>query len=120
MKRNLTWEQITDLEPRLLEVAAAARFAGEGETCFCRQSAWYGMDRWRDRGFKDRVSVLVGWEREDFDRTERVATLMTSEAYNIAYEYVLHLLPECRKCSGHMTDEYLDLKDAGLDTSEWC
>ena len=33
---------------------------------------------------------------------------------------VLHLLPECRKCSGHMTDEYLDLKDAGEDTSDWC
>ena len=114
------------LEPKLLALAAdieAARRASRGKTRVCANTLWYG-NAFND-GFKDRLCSLVGRVRglrpKPASRGERIdpeqhcrsladilrdpdrlpkgpPALTTCEAYDVAYDYLYSLLPDCRNC----------------------
>lgn len=119
VERKVTWDELTSLEPRLEVLYQAAKIAGAGHICFCAMQAWDGPD-WQSPTFKERLTELVGWFRYSLLDTPEQQILSTARAYEVAYNTVLQALPSCRKCSGHQTEEYLDLRDAGEDVDDWC
>ena len=56
---------------------------------YCANSAWYGYGTQPMRGFKSRMSVLVGWKATDH-------RLKSKDAYDVTYSYLYNLLPDCR------------------------
>jgi hypothetical protein len=76
-------------EPRLWELAAkavmiwAAQRGKEGR--YCANADWY-------TDFKPELCELVGCSREGHPR------LGTDHAYDVAYETIYELLPDCRDC----------------------
>jgi hypothetical protein len=53
---------------------------------FCANDWWY-----LPGGFKSRLARLVGWGAEQPE-------LRTTEAYDVAYDALYQLLPDCREC----------------------
>ena len=91
MKKGWKWQKLVELEPRLAVLAAGAaavRDDGRPEG-FCANAEWYGR-------FKPRLLALVGYEAPVGARP----LLRTEFAYDVAYEYVYDLLPNCRHASG--------------------
>ncbi len=82
-----TFEELVRLEPRLgallIEAKAVRRPRGKS---FCANLTWY-------RVFKPRLCQLVGWER-----AERHPVLSTNTAYDVAYDRIYDVLPNCRRC----------------------
>lgn len=93
-KFDVTWETLTEAEPRLLELyRAVSAVKDDGtEPAFCANDLWYGED-----GFKDRMAALVGWGREE-EGAAPADFLTTEEAYDLAYTTLYDLLPPCRNC----------------------
>ena len=82
---ELTFEQLCEVEPRLLGLAAEIRSVSADSRHFCANRTWY-------RNFERRFNCLVGryaWNPE----------LRTEEAYNIAFRRLYRLLPDCRDCT---------------------
>jgi hypothetical protein len=84
-----TFEQLAELEPRLLDLLTEAR------TCprtrgFCANARWYGYGGFQGRGLKARLLRLVGWHRPDAHEV-----LSSCAAYEVAYDTVFGALPDC-------------------------
>ena len=71
---------------RLLADIKAYRAEVKGRKHTCANLPWL-------RRFKPRMHALVG-----FESTYADPTLRTSEAYDVAYDYLYHHLPDCRAC----------------------
>jgi len=85
--------KFTLLEPGLLGLyAEAAAIIDNGESpSFCANAEFYGY--WGKRGFESRICQLVGWEAYT-----NHPLLLTSDAYDVAYETIYEALPDCRDC----------------------
>jgi hypothetical protein len=86
----LSWEDLTDLEPRLEQIERDVLFHASRSRSgapYCANRFWYG---YLGLGFKDRLCAVVGWE------SDRRTTLRSSEAYDVAYDHLYALLPDCR------------------------
>lgn len=95
MKQGITWEEIVRIEPRLEQLAEEAR-AYKQATRYkrknvCANDRWYGYGPWRGRGLRPMLVQLVGW-------CSPTPELQTREAYDVAYQYIYSLLPDCRNC----------------------
>lgn len=77
------------LSPELLSVARDAGDVEYGET-FCAAAVWYGYD---GPGLKEAMSRYVGMLRKSGP-----AELRTGQAYSVAYDVLMGLLPDCRNC----------------------
>ena len=53
---------------------------------YCANAEWYG---YRGPGFKRRMCELVGWDA-------RNSLLCSDEAYDVVYQYLYDLLPNCK------------------------
>jgi hypothetical protein len=89
------WQEVVALEPRLAELRKAVRAVKDDPAApsFCANRHWYGDGE--TPGFRDRLSALVGWERED----PGPALLFTADAYDACYNTLYAALPNCRTCS---------------------
>ncbi len=89
---ELTWANLKRVEPRLqvLEREIKAIVDKNGSPYFCANETWYGYQD-PQQGFKERLCRLVGWEAEN-------PRLRTAGAYDVAYDYLYELLPDCRDC----------------------
>jgi|GEM_PF-6805732 len=96
---RLTWQKLTQLEPRLLEVLKQAQAVKDdkSERSFCANRVWFGYDEPGPgpRGLKSKVSSLVGWCSVNAGHP----VLGSSEAYDLAYRTVYDALPYCRDCA---------------------
>lgn len=100
---ELTWERLKELEPRL---AALERTLRERIRCGCRKknwcanAAWYGYGQYREFiGPKEVLVRLVGWHRDRFvNPPPHDELLRTREAYDLAYDALYTLLPDCKRC----------------------
>jgi hypothetical protein len=89
---ELTWANLKRVEPRLevLEREIKAVVDKDGTPYFCANEIWYGYEDPK-QGFKERLCRLVGWEAHN-------PRLRTTGAYDLAYDYLYGLLPDCRDC----------------------
>jgi hypothetical protein len=78
----MTWQDLIDLEPRLLALYNRALAIRNGNRPFDALDVWIGSG-YRD-GIKAEMVELVGWNRRD--RPE----LATNEAYDIAYDKIYY------------------------------
>jgi hypothetical protein len=76
----LTWERITELEPRVLGLLEEIKAERPHE----------GNYLWIWRNYRQRLSELVGWGRTATAYPE----LRSSCAYNIVYDKLLHSLKD--------------------------
>lgn len=85
--------KLTLLEPRLLDLYAEASAVKDDKTepSFCANEVFYGYHGLR--GFKRRISALVGWDAES-----NHPALVCSTAYDTAYQTIYEALPDCRDC----------------------
>jgi hypothetical protein len=74
----LTWESIAELEPGV--AILLTEIQGEYPTEWNYVRIWYG--------YKERLSGIVGWGREEASHPE----LRSSEAYNVVYHNLLDCL----------------------------
>ena len=84
----MTIEQVCSIEPAIAELMreAGAIRDDRAKPSFCANREWYGVGRLRWR-----LCSLVGWGGSN-------PRLRNSEAYDVAYDAVYRLLPDCRKC----------------------
>ncbi len=84
----MTWNDLVERESRLANLLWDVRAVKDDKTkkSFCANVTWF-------RQFKPRLPALVGWYCEQDD-----PVLRTQEAYEIAYRYLYHQLPDCRGC----------------------
>lgn len=95
-EKTLTWETLVELEPRLAHLRAmASRVRDDGRAAyFCANASWFGYDG--HRGIKPQLEKLVGFYRTASDPS---GLLTGSQAYDLAYDTLYGLLPDCRgKC----------------------
>lgn len=89
--RELSWKRIVEIEPRLrqakMEISAIKR---ESKKPFCANAIWYGYGDPRF-SYKERVNRYTGWYAEKPE-------LRSMEAYDLAYDHLYRLLPDCRDC----------------------
>jgi hypothetical protein len=88
---RVTWRTLVRIEPALaaLETEIRALRPAPGER-FCANGCWYGFRG--HRGIKPRLERLVGWDAVD-------PRLATCQAYDLAYDHLYRLLPDCRGCA---------------------
>ncbi len=87
-----TWEELVAREPRLAELRIAAeRIRPTANASFCANAAWYGYAG--QLGLKPRLLCLVGWGAQNQD-----PVLRSCDAYDVAYQTLYALLPDCRGC----------------------
>lgn len=86
--RPLTWHHLVKLCPTLLDLERdlQAEDGDPTDTWYCANEVW-------SRKYKPRLSRLVGW-----DATTRAAILRSSEAYDVATDWLMEQLPACRNC----------------------
>jgi hypothetical protein len=88
---ELTWRRMASLEPRLAEAEYLLKLIRDpGGDYFCANDIWYGYRDIRF-SFKERVNAYTGWFAQ---RPE----LRSDAAYDIAYQHLYDLLPDCRNC----------------------
>ena len=81
----MTFDDLVNRCPELGDMAAEIlTIRGDGGPSFCANDVWYGR-------YKGRLERLVGWLATD-------PYLSTPEVYDIAYEHLYNLLPDCRSC----------------------
>lgn len=120
---KLTWEKLVELNPELGRIEAdikALAAADTGEGFFCANRHWYNYKH--DGGFRRRLILNVGWHCYDDPDYKSppprdglsysVSELMdhpaprklkpvplelgSQYAYQIAYDHLYNLLPDCR------------------------
>ncbi|MFM8272694.1 MAG: GIY-YIG nuclease family protein [Gemmata sp.] len=90
---NPEFARMATLEPRLLDGARAAGSVElEDGRPFCAAAAWYGYS---GHGVKDHVTAFVGWLRKDKSNPD----LCGPEAYDVVYDVLSKILPDCRGCN---------------------
>ena len=99
---RLTFAALCELEPGLARVAreiAAFTDAMHRKRNFCANGAWYGYGRF-PRDFKQQLTTLVGAYRWGRHPDPAVQELLSGcPAYDVAYESLYRLLPNCRNCA---------------------
>jgi hypothetical protein len=86
----LDFDQLARLEPRLRDLEARAKsYHRDKNPNFCGNAVWYGYSGFRP-GLKEVLCGLVGYE------ADRPGVLETEEAYDVAYDHLFELLPDCR------------------------
>ena len=86
MKSNITFDQLCEIEPRLRHLETMVKSI-QAEKKFCANEVWY-----RKEGIKSRIRQLVGYE----GCHSKNDTLCTSEAYDVTYQHLWAILPDCR------------------------
>ncbi len=87
-----TWQDLVEREPRLADLRIAAeRIRPAADAPFCANEHWYGYGG--HLGLKPRLIRLVGWGAQSHD-----PVLRSCDAYDLAYETLYDLLPDCRGC----------------------
>ncbi|MDP9472214.1 MAG: hypothetical protein M3Q71_16370 [Chloroflexota bacterium] len=86
-----TWDDLAAREPRLADLRIAAERIRDVDARFCANAAWYGYAG--QLGLKPRLLRLVGWGAQNQD-----PVLRSSDAYDVAYQTLYALLPDCRGC----------------------
>jgi hypothetical protein len=116
-----TWPTLTALVPELLDleqrVKHVVRLANDGKGAFCANALWYGASG--KRTIKSAMARLVGYAAAD--RLDPL--VMSSDAYDLVYERLYALLPDCRHEPGccWAADEALYelwLQTADFDTTQ--
>jgi hypothetical protein len=74
----MTWKDLIQMEPRLLELYNRALAIRNGDRPFNDIDVWIGSRH----GMNDDLVALVGWSRKDKPE------LATNEAYDIAYDKI--------------------------------
>ncbi len=89
---NPTWDDLVRAEPRLAVLRSDVEqiTAGDGQR-FCANAVWYGYHG--EPGIKPKLVRLVGFRAESTDPAIR-----SSEAYDVAYQTLYALLPDCWDC----------------------
>jgi len=94
------WDSLVLLEPQLEALAKEVQaIKVDPAKAFCANRAW--------RPFRAEVIRLVGWSA----RTPNAAanpTLKTSDAYDVAYQTLYNLLPDCRDCACYVSPLFED------------
>jgi hypothetical protein len=85
----VTFDELCQLEPHLLDLAAAARRCCDDPALpsFCANQVWYGD------GFRKRLDQLAGWHSRHPNPVVR-----SQGAYDVAYDAIYQMLPDCRGC----------------------
>ena len=90
MKKNamqpIDFERCCRLCPQLRELAVEVSMhvkANVNNPDYCAHEHWYGKN-----GYRGRVAEFVGWE-------SGVPGLKTSEAYDVCYDHLYGMLPDC-------------------------
>lgn len=85
-EEDLTWSVLVEHEPGLKRLQKTARgVKDEGGEYFCANEWWY------EKGLKDQLILLAGW-------SARNPRLRSEAAYDLAYNRLYDLLPDCRDC----------------------
>jgi hypothetical protein len=90
--KPLTWAQMVAIEPRLAALLAEIRKIKDDKRkpAFCANMRWY--DGTYDRSsLKGRLLYLAGFHAAKEE-------LRTMEAYDLAYDKLYSVLPDCRNC----------------------
>jgi hypothetical protein len=90
-----TFDELKRLQPALADLEALIlRHAAKHKRAkyHCANAHWYGYGTGRGSDFKQRLLPLVGWEA----CCERDSVLKSCHAYDVAYEHLYQLLPDCR------------------------
>jgi hypothetical protein len=90
-ERRREFNRICGIEPKLKALYKEAKSVKDDgvEASFCANAVWYGYGKWR--GIRSRVIELVGWEC-------KTRELKTTSAYDVAYDEIYEVLPNCRNC----------------------
>ncbi|MBU1222301.1 MAG: hypothetical protein KKA22_03980 [Gammaproteobacteria bacterium] len=113
---NITWERLCELNPALVKLEADIKVVADadtGEGYFCANRHWYRTFKprlWHEVGtfagcVEEEKPVSDKWP-EPLDLTQPFIfpertwdvppELLTHEAWNVAYEHLYELLPDCR------------------------
>lgn len=85
--KRLTYPELEARDERLAALRVAVETVGRtGADEFCANHWWYGR-----RGFKADLTGIIGSWADQPD-----AALRTAAAYDVAYQHLYHLLPDCR------------------------
>jgi len=79
----LTYDELCYEEPLLQALESHAK-SFKGRKGFCANEVWYNSGC-----LKSMLSRLVGYRRKDHE------ILGTCEAYDVVYQHLWHLLPDC-------------------------
>jgi hypothetical protein len=91
----MTFKELTDLEPRLIDLLNEAKSISSKENPnFCTNRIWYGYQD-SESGLKYRMSRLVG----NFTESDN-SILRSSAAYDLAYRTIYDALPDCSHQGG--------------------
>jgi hypothetical protein len=85
--RAAAFQELCLLEPGLAQLEREIRALPDAGKYFCANEHWYPPGT-----FRSRLLRLAGWNAV---RPE----LRTSEAYDLAYDYLYALLPDCPECA---------------------
>jgi hypothetical protein len=97
----LTWEKLCELEPGLksLERRVLALAKQGRRRNFCANAAWFGYGNFYCYDSpRQRLPQLVGWFRPKNTGDPDGTSIRSSEAYDVAYQHLYGLLPNCRRC----------------------
>lgn len=85
--KRLKYAELEERDQRLSALRAAILVVGRSHPGdFCANHWWYGR-----RGFKSTLTTIIGNIADQPD-----AALRTAAAYDVAYQHLYHLLPDCR------------------------
>lgn len=93
--KKMTFADLVKREPRLAELEAEIKLHARRNRRtrnYCANHHWYGYDDVAPpgkRGFRGKVYMLAGWGAA-------LPELRSVEAYDMAYDYLYALLPDCR------------------------
>lgn len=85
--KELTFDRLVRLEPRLLGLVQEAALVNDSAPNFCANEIW-------SEQFKPRLMRLVGWYAECAH-----PEVQDEAAYQVAYDVVYRALPDCRNCA---------------------
>jgi hypothetical protein len=85
--QQITWDLLTELEPRLLQLYREAKAIKATGRHFCANRVWYSQ-------FKPELIYLVGWYARGQD-----PRIGTDEAYDLATRKIYNALPPCKDCA---------------------
>ncbi len=88
---TLTFDDLCKLEPRLRALETATRVAARIEN---RKRLYRCGNRVFYRDIKPQLVWYVGFQRRD-----EHPILSTSEAYDVVYDHLYKMMPDCRVCS---------------------
>jgi hypothetical protein len=97
---SIPFAELCQAEPRLAELERDIRSVKDTGKEFCANEHWYVSP-----GFRARLYHLAGWHAEKPE-------LRTSQAYDIAYDHLYALLPNCRKCRCIALENAMGLRPA--------